>query len=71
MSRVAVIGEQGQVQGFALAGAEVRFASSPEDVRTAWRELPGDVAVVILTPVASDAVKDLVAGDRITVVMPS
>lgn len=71
MSRVAVIGEQGQVQGFSLAGAEVRVATTPQDVRAAWHDLPDDVAVVILTPLASDALADLTTGDRLTVVMPA
>lgn len=71
MSRVAAIGGQGQVQGFSLAGAEVRFATTPEDVRAAWLDLAPDVAVVILTPAASDALEDRVSGDRLTVVLPA
>lgn len=71
MSRVAAIGEQGQVQGFALAGAEVRLATTPEEARAAWLELSEDVAVVILTPAASDALADVVIGDRLTVVVPA
>ena len=71
MSRVAAIGEQGRVQGFSLAGAEVRLATTPEEVRAAWLDLPEDVAVVILTPEASQALDDLGSGDRLTVVMPA
>ncbi len=70
MSRIAVIGEQTRVQGFALAGAEVCPATEPDAVRAAWASLAGDVAVVILTPAAADALVGTPAGDRLTVVMP-
>ncbi len=49
MSRAAVIGEALRVQGYALAGAVVCLAESPEEARAAWQALPPDVAVVILT----------------------
>jgi len=49
MSRVAVIGEELRVQGYALAGAVVRAADDEASVQRAWRELPGDVAIVVLT----------------------
>lgn len=71
MSRVAAIGEQGRVQGFALAGAEVRLTTTPEEVRAAWLDLAQDVSVVILTPAASQALEDVASGDRLTVVMPA
>lgn len=71
MSRVAAIGEQGRVQGFSLAGAEVRLASTPEEVRAAWLDLPEDVAVVILTPSSAQALQDVASDDRLTVVMPA
>jgi hypothetical protein len=57
MSRVAVIGEGVRVQGFALGGALVLAAEDPAAVRAAWRTLPGDVAVVVLTPRAADALR--------------
>jgi vacuolar-type H+-ATPase subunit F/Vma7 len=68
-SRVAVIGEQVRVQGFALAGAIVRVAEDPDAARSAWLGLPDDVAVVILTPAAHEAVADR-PPHRLTVVMP-
>ncbi len=53
MSRAAVIGEELRVQGYALAGAVVCAADDEAGVLRAWRELPGDVAVVVLTPRAA------------------
>ncbi len=49
MSKAAVIGEELRVQGYALAGALVCAADDEAGVRRAWRELPGDVVVVLLT----------------------
>jgi vacuolar-type H+-ATPase subunit F/Vma7 len=70
VSRIAVIGERTRVQGFALAGAEIRPAADPDDVRAAWAALATDVAVVVLTPAAADALASTPVGDRLTVVMP-
>ncbi len=53
MSRVAVIGEGVRVQGYSLAGALVLPADSRQEAIAAWRSLPGDVAVVVLTPDAA------------------
>ena len=36
MWRVAVLGERALVEGWALGGARVLPADSPEQVRTAW-----------------------------------
>ena len=52
---VAAIGEEVLVAGFGLAGVRVLPAERPEAVRAAWRDLPGDVALVILTPAAAAA----------------
>jgi vacuolar-type H+-ATPase subunit F/Vma7 len=71
MSRLAVIGEPARVQGFALAGAEVCPAAEPDAVRAAWAGLATDVAVVVLTPAAADALTGTPVGDRLTVVMPT
>ena len=72
MSSVAAIGERERVQGFGLAGALTREAATPAEVRRAWSELPDDVAVVVLTPAAAQA---LATGQRrgtvpLTVVLP-
>ena len=53
MSRAAVIGEAVRTAGFALAGASVTTAETAEEARAAWRELPADVAVLVLTPRAA------------------
>jgi vacuolar-type H+-ATPase subunit F/Vma7 len=70
MSRVAVIGEETRVQGFALAGALVCPATEPDSVRAAWAGLADDIAVVVLTPAAAEALDATPVGDRLTVVMP-
>jgi len=56
MGRVAVIGDEPLVRGFALAGALVIAAGEPDEVRGAWRALPDDVTLVILTEAAAAAV---------------
>jgi len=72
MSEIAVIGEHPTVVGFALAGALVCPAQDPAQVRAAWSALPPSVAVVVLTPVAAEALADLRASGTgpLTVVMP-
>ena len=69
MSTVAVIGISAQVAGFTLAGARVFPADSAAQARVAWQALPDDVAVVILTKDAADAV-GTEHTDRLTVVLP-
>ena len=64
MSRIAVLGEAVRTEAFALAGAVVIVADSPDAARTAWRSLPDDVGVVVLTPLAADALGDALAGAR-------
>jgi vacuolar-type H+-ATPase subunit F/Vma7 len=49
MSRAAVIGEAVRVEGYALAGAVVYPAEDADQARTAWRTMPPDIAVVLLT----------------------
>lgn len=61
VGRVAALGEFIRVQGFALAGALVFPAEDAEAVRTAWRRLPRDVAMVVVTPAAETALGALVA----------
>jgi vacuolar-type H+-ATPase subunit F/Vma7 len=55
MARVAVLGEQVAVQGYALAGAVVLAVDDDDAARAAWDALPADVAVVILTRAAARA----------------
>ena len=69
--RVAVLGEEPRVQGFALAGALVLVAGDAAAVRSRWAALPTDVPVVVLTPGAAAALRDrLPDPHRLTVVMP-
>jgi vacuolar-type H+-ATPase subunit F/Vma7 len=70
--RVAALGERLAVQGFGLAGALVLPADDAVAARAAWRALPADVAVVILTRAAAGAVGEsaLAAAWPLTVVLP-
>jgi vacuolar-type H+-ATPase subunit F/Vma7 len=74
MARSAVIGEGVRTAGFALAGAVVTTAETPEETRAAWRMLPGDIAVLILTPRAAAWLGDLPSAsprrELLVVVMP-
>jgi vacuolar-type H+-ATPase subunit F/Vma7 len=73
MAGVAVVGERVRVQGFALAGALVLTADDPVAVRSAWAALGDDVAVVVLTPRAAEALAGeplAAAGAPLTVVLP-
>ena len=73
MGRMAAIGEEARVQGFALAGALPVAAGTAEEVRRAWRELPDDVVLVVLTPPAAAALAAEIAdpdSTRLTAVMP-
>jgi len=53
MARAAVIGESVRTAGFALAGAVVLAAENAEEARAAWRELPPDCSVLVLTAAAA------------------
>jgi vacuolar-type H+-ATPase subunit F/Vma7 len=58
--------------GFALAGAVVATAETPEETRAAWRALPSDVAVLVLTPRAAAWLGDALTArpDVLVEVMP-
>ncbi len=62
MSRVAVIGEEAQVRGYLLAGALVFPAEDAAAARAAWRSLPPDVAVAVLTRAAAGWLRDVTGG---------
>ena len=57
-----MIGEALRVRGFALAGALVFAAEDAAGARAAWRSLPPDVAVVVLTPRAAGWLRDVTGG---------
>ena len=70
---VAALGEQALLEGFRLAGASIVAAETDDDVRRAWAQLPGNAAVVILTPRAAGALGAVLADPHspLTVVLPS
>jgi hypothetical protein len=55
VSRVAAIGEEARLAGYALAGLELHAAGDDGEARAAWRGLDEEVACVILTPAAHAA----------------
>jgi len=55
VSRAAAIGEGVRLAGYALAGVEIHAADDEDSVRSAWEELPRDVACLILTSAACAA----------------
>jgi vacuolar-type H+-ATPase subunit F/Vma7 len=55
VSRVAAIGVQSEVRGYALAGVEVLEARSPDEARAALASLGAEVGLVILGPAAHKA----------------
>ncbi len=72
MGRVAVIGEETAVSGYALAGVLVVPAEGDDEAHGAWNSLPDDVGVVILTAAAARALGDARTAKMLplTVVMP-
>lgn len=73
MGRAAAIGEDHRIAGFALAGAMVCPARDETEARAAWRALPAEVAVVIVTARAASWLgNDLTARPGVlSVVMPA
>lgn len=53
MTRIAVLGESPQVDGWALGGAAVIRAAGPDAVGEAWDALPADIEIVVVTPRAA------------------
>lgn len=49
----AIIGEAVRTEGYSLAGAIVFTAENSEQAHAAWRSLPADVTVVVLTASAA------------------
>jgi vacuolar-type H+-ATPase subunit F/Vma7 len=72
MTRIVAIGEADRVSGFALAGVAVAAADNHDDALAAWKALPDDAAVVILTPAARVALAPELSrpDQRLWVVMP-
>ncbi len=72
MARVAVLGEPLRIGGYGLAGALLCPARDQPEALRAWRELPGDVAVAVLTPQAASWLGDELADrpDVLTALLP-
>jgi vacuolar-type H+-ATPase subunit F/Vma7 len=72
VGRVAVIGEEVAVAGYALAGALVLPAEDDAAVRDAWSGLPEGIDLVVLTRRAADALGATRTADpsRLTAVLP-
>jgi vacuolar-type H+-ATPase subunit F/Vma7 len=71
MSRVAAIGEERRVRGFALAGVGVVAVADQTAARTAWEALDVDVGLVILTPGAAQGLRrELTTTGRLWVELP-
>jgi vacuolar-type H+-ATPase subunit F/Vma7 len=69
--RIAAIGDPVDVAGFALAGAVVKEATTPEAAREAWASLPSDVRAVFLTANARTALEgEPEAPARLVVTLP-
>jgi vacuolar-type H+-ATPase subunit F/Vma7 len=72
--RIAAIGQEHRISGFALAGGLSVPTGTAQGVRAAWAALPDDVVLVLLTPEAAEALADELAdpsSSRLTAVMPS
>jgi len=71
--RIAALGEDARIAGFALAGVPTVRAETADAVRRAWAELPADVVLVLLTPTAAAALGDVPRGSagRLTAVLPT
>lgn len=58
MTAVVAIGAEPHIRGFAMAGALLLPAENARAVRAAWSSLPEDVALVVLTAAADEALGD-------------
>lgn len=72
MSRIAAIGPQTRIAGYAMAGVQVLVAEDAEGAHAAWDGLGGDVACLLMTSSAHAAVQERLAErpDLIWAVIP-
>jgi vacuolar-type H+-ATPase subunit F/Vma7 len=61
MGKIVALGERNRVQGYSIAGVEAVVAGTADDTVEAWRNLPRDVAVLILTAQAAAALGERVS----------
>jgi vacuolar-type H+-ATPase subunit F/Vma7 len=73
VARAAVIGESVRTAGFALAGAVVLTAENQDEAQAAWRSLPADIEVLVLTARAAAWLADVPQPRRdvLVAVMPA
>ena len=62
MARVAVIGEPPRIHGYGLPGAILCPATDQAEAVLAWRSLPDDIDVAVLTPNAARWLASEIAG---------
>jgi hypothetical protein len=62
MARVAVIGEPPRIHGYGLPGAMLCPATDQAEAVLAWRGLPDDIDVAVLTPNAARWLASEIAG---------
>jgi hypothetical protein len=62
MARVAVIGEPSRIDGYGLPGAILCPATDQAEAVLAWRGLPDDIDVAVLTPNAARWLASEIAG---------
>ena len=62
MARVAVIGEPLRIHGYGLPDAILCPATDQAEAVLAWRELPDDIDVAVLTPSAARWLASEIAG---------
>lgn len=55
LTRIAAIGEPERLYGLAFAGVRVLAAEDPQAAQAAWRSLPPEIGLVILTRAAHTA----------------
>ncbi len=72
MARASVIGEPLLIYGYGLAGALLCPASDMTEALQVWRDLPDDIAVVLLTASAATWLSDELVSkpDVLTVTLP-
>jgi vacuolar-type H+-ATPase subunit F/Vma7 len=68
--RIAVVGEESEIGAYRGTGAVVYAAEDPDAVVAAWRSLPDDVDVVIVTAAAATCIDPGPDNGRRTIVLP-
>jgi len=71
VGRIAVVGEESEIAVYRGTDAIVYTAEDPDAVLAAWRSLPDDVDVVIVTAAAATCIEPVPEGcTRRTIVLP-